>query len=84
MNYQRERRAEVNSEYTPDRIDRLWAKVEGHVPSFIWRPVLAERMKADLHAVRTEWTLDTLVAAHRLLDALDETERLSKPPPRTR
>jgi len=38
---------------------------------FIWRIVVAERFKASLAEIEGAWSLDDLVDAHALLDALE-------------
>jgi hypothetical protein len=51
--------------------------LEPHLSAWHWRPVIHERVHADLHDVLHVWSLDTLLAAHRLCDAIDA----SQPPP---
>lgn len=64
------------------RIGKVWDRVENHVTQWVWRIAFAEPLgRPDLHRLLHEWSLDSILAAHRLLDAYEETQRLSHPTP---
>lgn len=63
------------------KIARVWNEVEQHVTQFVWRVAFAECLgRPDLHRLLNEWSLESLLAAHRLLDAYEETQRITQPP----
>jgi predicted metallopeptidase len=66
------------------RVDAIWEGLSVEVSPWYWRLALSDRIKADIHEVMHVWTLDSLVAAHRILDAAERHAALTTPSPSLR